>query len=299
MMKTAKSSPRSKALRWAGSLLSLGLFGWLLARQDWAVFWAYTRRIPLGLLALALGLYVLNNVGNAWRWHTVLRIGGIRLPFWTTAKIVFLGAFASNFLPSTVGGDTVRYLSLLRLTPKKDVGLASLVVDRLLKVLSMTSMAPISAFLFAPWIHDELLRQSALAGQGVWLARAKDGVRRLWRFVTVFRLWFRSPLTFLRALSVGWLAIFPSFFGIWSVALGLEIPVGLFHVIGVSVITYFLTLLPISVNGYGVREVIITLLYTQLGASPEQAAALALVTRSMMLLATLPGAVWLPEFLAA
>ena len=68
---------------------------------------------------------------------------------------------------------------------------------------------------------------------------------------------------------------------------------------GINVLTYLLTLLPISVNGYGVREVAMTTLYMQLGASLEQASTLALITRFFMLMETLPGALWLPQILPA
>jgi hypothetical protein len=67
---------------------------------------------------------------------------------------------------------------------------------------------------------------------------------------------------------------------------------------GVTVITYFLTLLPISVNGYGLREVAITALYLPLGASLEQAAILAIITRFLSMLATIPGALWLSQVVA-
>ena len=45
--------------------------------------------------------------------------------------------------------------------------------------------------------------------------------------------------------------------------------------------------------GYGVRETAYTTLYAALGASIEQASTLALVTRVITVLATVPGALWL------
>jgi len=286
---------RKSILRWGGTLLSLGLFGWLLARQDWSVFWAYVYQIPPWVLLLAGGVFVLSNLGNAWRWQTVLRLGEIDIPYWVTAKIVFLGMFASNFLPSTIGGDAVRYLSLLRFTDKKGVGIVSLVVDRLLKMLSMLSLTPISVALFAPLLGEILLGKPAAAGLALLPDRLKAWFKKGW---AILATWFQNPAAFGRAFGVGWLSMFPGFLGIFLVAKGLQMPVGLFQVIGATVITYFLTLLPISINGYGVREALIAVLYVYLGANAEQATALALITRLMMLVATLPGALWLPEILA-
>ncbi len=294
-MKPSTHFSRKRALRWGGTLLSLGLFGWLLARQDWATFWTYLREMPLWMILLAFGFYLLSNLGNAWRWQMVLHLGDIRIPYWTTAKIVFLGAFASNFLPSTVGGDAVRYLSLLRFTEKKGVGVVSLLVDRMLKAISMLSVSPVSVVLFAPLLGEMLSGKPIVEAVALIPAALRNWIAKGWEILT---LWFQNPAAFARALGVGWLSIFPSFIGMLLVARGLQIPVGLLHVIGASVITYFLTLLPIFVNGYGVFELLITVLFTYLGASVEQAAALALITRLMMLAATLPGALWLPEILS-
>ncbi len=286
--------PRKRALQWIGTLLSLGLFGLLVARQDWVSAWEYVRRVPLWAPVLALGFYLLSNLGNAWRWYMVLRLGDIPLPYWTAAKIVFLGAFASNFLPSTVGGDTARYFSLLRFTDKKGVGLVSLVVDRLLKMASMLSIAPLAAVFFAPLLR-EILSGRPAAGAALLPAGARRRLKQGWDVLT---LWFQRPGDFARAFGVAWLSIFPAFLGMWLMARGLQIRVELYHVMGASTVTYFLTLLPVSVNGYGVREVLIAALYTYLGAGVEQSVALAVVTRLLMLAATLPGALWLPEVLA-
>ena len=58
-------------------------------------------------------------------------------------------------------------------------------------------------------------------------------------------------------------------------------------------VAYFLSVLPISVNGYGLREAVFTTLYSALGASLEQASTLALVTRFIIIVSTIPGAFWL------
>jgi uncharacterized membrane protein YbhN (UPF0104 family) len=89
------------------------------------------------------------------------------------------------------------------------------------------------------------------------------------------------------------------FLGVWVISRGLGIQIALYQVMGINVLTYLLTLLPVSVNGYGVREVAMAALYMQLGATLEQASTLALITRFFMLLQTLPGVVWLPKILPA
>jgi len=71
--------------------------------------------------------------------------------------------------------------------------------------------------------------------------------------------------------------------------------VSLYQVMGVMALSYAVNLLPISINGYGVREIALTTLYMHIGASLEQASTLAVVTRFVLLIEALPGALWLPR----
>jgi uncharacterized membrane protein YbhN (UPF0104 family) len=86
---------------------------------------------------------------------------------------------------------------------------------------------------------------------------------------------------------------------VWCVAYGLGMEVTPLQVASVTGITYFLSQIPISFNALGVREAAMIALYGQLGSMPEQAAALALITRALVMLSTVPGALWLPGSLAA
>jgi hypothetical protein len=65
-------------------------------------------------------------------------------------------------------------------------------------------------------------------------------------------------------------------------------------------LTYFVTLIPISINGLGVQELSMTFLLIQLGGlTSSESATIALLTRLLFLLTSLPGAFFLPSILAA
>lgn len=285
-------------IKTAGSLLSSGLFIWLLARQDWVLIWSHLRRLPGWLWPVCLGLVVSGMMCNAWRWHILLKAQSVPMPFGDVVKTVFAGAFASNFLPSTIGGDAFRILSLARFT-NRTLSVASVVVDRALNVLAMLSFLPFAwlsfGMPFAPAAGGHRLPAGAAA---VLPGRVSGFIRRvLQRLKEAFSAWLRRPGYLVAGLLVSWLSIVVVFMAVWLIARGLGMPVALYQVMGVSVITYLVTLLPVSFNGYGLREVTVTALYTALGSSTEQAATLALVTRALMLFETLPGALWLSQIL--
>jgi len=301
-------------IRWAGTAVATGLFAWLLARQNWHTTWKNLTLLSGWLITAALALYYAGMMANAARWHVLLRAQSAPVSFYETVKIVFVGAFVSNFLPSTIGGDAVRIVYVRRYFTGWAVGAASVVMDRLLNMLSFFITLPFSFITFGAQLLS-MLKIGQAAG-GAILAGTKtpasmagafvQGKRkeRPWKqtFVQVKEalvLWRNQPWQLALAFVISWLSNFVMFLGVWVISRGLGIQVALYQVMGINVLTYLLTLLPVSVNGYGVREVAMAALYMQLGATLEQASTLALITRFFMLLQTLPGVVWLPQILPA
>jgi len=285
----------------------LGLFIWLLAQQDWNTAWKAISQLPLWLVLLALAMFVFRILLTGLRWQILLRSAEIRIPIIETEKIVFLGLFVSNFLPSTIGGDTVRFLSLLRYTNRRALALASVVLDRLINVVAMFSVIPFTLKTFGPSIINLLGNSQGIipggfalaAARGGWLGRISSKLKYWIAYsIETFRVWFHNPFSLLLAFIVSWSAILTYFLAIWILARGLGMEIALYQVMGTTTITYLITLLPISVNGYGVREIAITTLYMQLGASLEQATALAIVSRALMLITTLPGALWISPIIS-
>lgn len=281
-------------------MLSMGLFFWLLSRQDWVVTWKNLNRLPAWVWPSAFGLVVCGMFCNAWRWYLLLKAQAVPIPFWEVVKTVFTGAFASNFLPSTIGGDAFRVISLLRFTTDRTLSVASVLMDRALNVVAYLSFLPFSAAVIhiPPDVFSRITAAAFLLNFS-WIKKVKSisiGFRD--RLFQVIRMWARRPKTIAVALVISWLSIVVVFLAVWLIADGLEMPVKLYHVIGVSVITYLVTLLPISVNGYGLREVTVTAMYVSLGATLEQASTLALLTRLFMLVETLPGAFWFAQIIS-
>lgn len=284
-------------LRVAGTIASLGLLGWLIARQDWNGLVAYARGIPATSLILGLGLVAGGQLCNVARWLALLRGQGIGMSYGEAGRLAFAGLFASNFLPSTIGGDVVRIVGAGRAARDRLSGAATVVMDRGISVFGMLFLLPFSA-----WIFPDLLRgPGSFAGMAV---AAEAGPNR-WFHRIVSRLretlapWAHHPGSLALALLCSWAGVLCYLLAVWTVARGLSIDVGLEQVAGATGITYLLTIIPVSINGYGVREAGMLALYVQLGASPEQASALALITRAMMMLVSLPGAAWLGGVMAA
>jgi uncharacterized membrane protein YbhN (UPF0104 family) len=132
---------------------------------------------------------------------------------------------------------------------------------------------------------------SALIQKGVDFAK---------RTFESFSIWLKKPL----ALSGSLLATFGNmvfiYLSVYLLLLGIDHHVSYWLVAGLYTLTYFVTLVPISINGLGVQELSMTFLLTQLGGlSSSESATVALLTRAMFIITSMPGAFFLPSILAA
>ena len=277
-------------LRLAGTLLSLVLLIWLLLRQDWSAIFGAMRTLSPWILLASIGLLLLRHSMNTFRWLALVRSQNIQLSLRRAFQLVFSGLFISNFLPSMVGGDVVRIAGILQESENRVAAAASVIVDRFVGLVGMMFMLPFSL----PLLGSILESGSFAIGFLGFTPPKLKAVINQWtrRFAEALQLWLQQPLSLFLALSASLIGVFSNLVGIWILAGGLGMDVSLVDVAGVTVLTYFLTIVPVSINGYGIRELAIVGLYTQAGSTPEQASALALITRAYFLLVSLPGAAW-------
>lgn len=292
MKLSAKKTPKLiLALRWFGTLVNVALFFWLLTQQNWALALKKSGDITPGAFLWAAVLFIISVMFNTLRWCILLWAQDVKIDFWRALEIVWAGNFASNFLPSTVGGDGFRMLAIFPVAGRKTLAVGSVMLDRLTNMASMLILTPLPLWMFsALWANFTLQSSVAL------LASPKRLFEKYApKFFNAYKIWSSRP----QALFYAFLAAMPSnlifTLAILALARGLHLPVSFLQVLSVQTATYFLSLLPISVNGYGLRELTYTALYTALGVSTEQASALALVSRLLIILTTLPGALWLSK----
>lgn len=94
-------------------------------------------------VAPAVALVFVDRSLMAWRWIALLApiSTGTRPPMAAVLRIFFVSTFLGTFLPASIGGDAVRAWSLSRLGVGAHQSLASVLMDRLLGVVSVFLMA--------------------------------------------------------------------------------------------------------------------------------------------------------------
>lgn len=306
-----------RLVKWTFALASMGLLLWLV---DWRSSLVLMTQLDPGLVAVVLVLNVLRIALSAWKWQLLLKALDIRIALPTALRIYWIGTFVSSFLPSTFGGDFVRTALSRRFGGIGPIA-ASVLMERLTG-LGVLLLFVLAAILVRPGLvaHATLWFLLVLAiGGGLvalaamvvtlllrprWIAApapAAGGSRwlqRLWtlaaRLNDALAQYVRMPGVLLGAcaLSVVFYALIQLNQYYVIRAFGLE--VALADVAAIAPIITLIAALPISVSGIGISEGAFVFFYMQVGLTPEQALAAALLRRLAMTLMTLCGGlVWL------
>lgn len=296
-------------IRLFGTLLAVVLLAYLLSQQGWEEIKAAIQQIPLWRFVVALGLMVGSRFAVAGRWHVLLRSAGPKVTAGDTLRITFAGLFATNFLPTTVGGDVIRLAGAIQLKFDAAISAASLIVDRLVGMAGMAMMVPfgLPSFLAARDLtNNSLIYPQYLLG-GILPASVMKWVTPLWnkavklfrRVIAALTIWQKRPQSLLQSLAFTWLNMLGLFSVLYVIFQGMGEDLPIWLIGGLYSIVYLITLLPFSINGYGIQEVSMTFIFSSIGGvSLQSALTAALLFRTLMMIASLPGAAFVPGLLA-
>jgi glycosyltransferase 2 family protein len=284
---------RQMVARGIGSLLALILLIVLIEEEGDGELFSALRRVALGYFLLALSALFISRLFAAARWYILLKSAGVEISFLRAIMLTFTGNFSSNFLPTTIGGDVVRLTGAMQLGYDRAICLASLVADRLIGMAGMALALPLG--LIPVLLSNHTVLQSIAVP--ALFKKTVDFVKRTFES---FSIWFKKPF----ALTTSMLATFGNmifiYFALYLLLLGINHHVAYWLVAGLYTLTYFVTLIPISINGLGVQELSLTFLLTEYGGlTSSESATIALLTRLLFIVTSLPGAYFLPTILAA
>jgi glycosyltransferase 2 family protein len=256
-------------------------------------------------LAAALLLVLLILVLVAVRWRLLANWLGLAAPIGLAVRAVFLGAFGSQVLPSTVGADLVRGYMLLRHTAAIGRVAASVIADRLFGLFALCLLLvlfnPVLLQLPAPYAG--LLAPAALLASGAvllaFLLACTTGIkvgtnvrllRRLRELGTIdgVRLEAR-PIAGSVALGLAIHALAVLIASLVARAYGVEPSLGVW--VSIIPLSLLACAVPVSIGGWGVREGAIILLAGPLGVPPAEALLVSLTIGVLNVVASLPGAV--------
>lgn len=312
MEETEPSSSRTTArylLIAAKIALSAGLIYYAISRIDLHEAWSQMRNITAFAVFATMMILFLEIVVASERLRRLLAMLGRQCRFFQTLDVVFIGAFFSQTMISFVGGDAMRIWRIVRSNVALGVAARSVVLDRVSGLAGLLILVLVTLPFLLQLVTDPAMRLGLL----VALIGAVGGFAVLASFnylpdaLRRFRLfhWIAELAAAARSVTRNVQDLF--------VVLGLSLAVHLLNIaiiyllgLGLSIdLTFwqclllvppvmFLSMLPISVAGWGVREGAMIVALGLVDVTPAQSVALSVCFGLGLLAISLPGGMlWL------
>lgn len=285
-------------------VVSVGMIAALAVWVDWASVMRVLASANLAMLLLAMAAMAPTVALAALRWSHVARASGIELPIGFYMKATYSALFIGQFLPAGLGVDAARLAYFMHRRARLAQALQSLVLDRLMGVTSMICVLAVGLPVIWMQLHGILKLFSISLVLATLLAVCALFSLNKIRFVSGYPgsgkrrkvidlalavrgsiLSKEAAAAFAISIAIYCLMIL----GVHLIARAVGVETGYFPLLAIVALAMFVSLLPISVNGWGVREGAMVAGLAVLGVSKESALAISLLFGFANALITVPG----------
>ena len=309
---TGATRARNLLIALLKAAVSIALLWLLFSRVDMARLWSVARNASAGWLMAALGLYSAMILASAWRWGLLLKAQEIALPFRTLTSSFLVATFFNNFLPSNIGGDVIRIADTAPSAGSKTLATTVVLIDRGIGLLGLVLMAAMGATAGPRLTDSSSIGPGVLwAGFGVaaviatpallmpqGLARLLQPLRvlhpewideRLERFTGALARFREAPAA-LGGCFAGAIFVQTVLVGFYlAIAHSMHIPIGFAELAVIVPISFIVQMLPVSMNGFGVREATFGFYFARLGLPLESALLVSFMGAALILVFSLSG----------
>jgi uncharacterized protein (TIRG00374 family) len=290
--------------------VTIGLVWFVFNRIDVDTFLRYLINVDITAFIVAVAIFQLQAIIGGLRWGAVLKAVGIPFRYARTITLFFIGYFFGQALPSSVGGDAIRIYEFHKdghsLTESVTGVLLERVFSVIILIILVLAMQPLFvAKIGAAQMDGGLTVVFLFSIVFIFSLAAILFVDRIplpdLRIVRSFRQIaksLRQLATSVRSLSiVGGLALaghVNTALGVYVFAYGLGIEVSFLDCLMLMPPVVLITTVPISIAGWGVREIAMITAFGMIGISSDPILALSIMVGLANLLIGLSGGVlWL------
>lgn len=294
-----KHSPWSALIRIVVTLLILGL---IFRAVDLQSVLDHVKEIVPRLLLLGVLFQLLSTTLAAYRWYLVMRPLGYGHEFGFYLRSYFKGAFFNQGLPTSIGGDAIRVIDVARKGCRKRDAFYGVFIDRVLGLVGLLILN-----LAANALNPDLLPQGMFVTINLLVASGVIGfivllfLRRLawlkqWRITRLFHTISENlsqvlvtPRDYAVQLGLSVAVHFLSLLAIFLVGRSVEMPFDLLTFLIIVPPVLLLTLIPLSLAGWGIREGAMIGLFTLIGADKVSVLTMSILYGLVLVVASLPG----------
>jgi len=277
-------------------VVTIALFVLLYLSISWTTLFVALQHVHKSMLLTGAVIGACCVVLSAYQWHCLLRIARIHLDLADLVHLYMVGIAFSHLLPTGLGGDAVKALYVGHGDDERARSSGVLILCRITGFLAMLLIALPALYIWHSQLNSQLciwlclliiFFSFAIAAPSFLLAflcrfhasplHRYPPLQSLFKLVASLghRLW--QPLALLHATLYGWIFWCVAILNCYCYAssLGLSIP---FYFFLVAVpFTALVSVIPVSLNGFGLREGAFIFAFTTIHVSSAHALLLALL----------------------
>lgn len=246
---------------------STGLLGLLLFSTDLKLLSNVLLEVDLRYFAILLTISIVSMIVSAYKWQSLLVADGIDRGLWILVRYYLIGIYFNNFLPTSIGGDAMRAWLVSARYGRGLLAITSVFAERLSGLVALLLVAGTlslegNLFPMQRWLGAGLLfavLALAVLVKGIWwkplLAPFPDNFRTKIEnfFATLSKYRTDRRVMF----TMGWTSlIYPFLVGLvyYYAGRAFSVYIPFFDLVVISSLVTLLTLVPVSLNGLGLRE---------------------------------------------
>jgi len=260
-----------------------------------------------GLLILGLGVFIMlvQNMIGGLRLKAIISIFDFKASSLFGIKLWFIGNFFSQILISFVGGDAMRLVSLVRAGMPYGQSARAIFMDRVLGFVSLQILYFISVFYLLYLLNAGTVRWGIIGlgiislvtivmffALGFMPARYHQirYVGKILDLAAISRYLYAAKMETLYVLLLNCLVHLCNIVAIYVIAVALGANITFFNAFMIGIPVMYISMLPFSIGGWGLRENSMIIGFAILGLSSEIALSVSIIIGIAMLIASSPGA---------
>ncbi|MBI3811319.1 MAG: flippase-like domain-containing protein [Nitrospirae bacterium] len=260
------------------AVVSLGILSYLFSKVDIRSVVESLRNLHGGYFALAMISYIALQFVGVLRWRIMVHVQGYGHAYGRLATFYFAGLFFNLFLPTSIGGDLSRCYYLA--DNRSDIlrAMTTILADRVSGMFALICIAAVAllgtSVVIPVWMTVITVGGAVLLLLG--LLTPFIFPRLIRKFELPYRYWEQPRFmagslaaSFFIQLSLVFINMFTGY------AVGIDIPWGFYFVF--TPLVAVSGMIPISLNGLGVREGAYVYFLVQVGVTASQALVFAIV----------------------
>lgn len=241
----------------------------------------------------------------AFKWRFLLNSQQISYNYLYLLKITWIGSFYNQFLPGRIGGDAVKVMYLLSDNNiSKEKATVSIFIDRIYNLLGLFVLVLVGYYLSlsSEVLQTKLIVELILLLTIVFIlvcaflkilknriSSQNKILKKIQKYANYFSEYFEMNVQSILLLFYALLYDFVVILTIFLLAISLGVEIDLIEYIFYVPLIFFITLLPISFGGLGIREGGFVYFFSIFSVSNEIAVSVSLLLYFSVMLSSLPG----------